>query len=85
MNADGAADSIQVLQRGRLAWQPHWSPDGAKLTFTMWQPSEVEHSYTMNVVGDHTPQKFENQEPGIKTVEAQWSPDGKRLVFSRDR
>ena len=57
----------------------------AKLTFTIWQPSEVEHSYTINVAGDHTPQKFENQEPGIKTVEAQWSPDGKRLVFSRDR
>jgi Tol biopolymer transport system component len=85
MNANGAPESLQVLLRGQLGWQPHWSSDGKKLAFTMRQPSSVEHSYTINVEGNHTPQKFQNQEAGIKTVEVQWSGDGKRLVCSRDR
>jgi len=88
MAADGAPETRLVVMRGRIGWVPNWSPDGKQLTFVLWTKKlgvDIDTSYVIDADGRGVPVKLKNQETGTRSVEVEWSPDGKTLVFASDR
>jgi WD40-like Beta Propeller Repeat len=71
----GAADPLDTC----FAAAPAWSPDGARLAFTVIRRSQPQ---LWIVEADGTGLR---PVPGARGYDPAWSPDGQHLVFSRDR
>jgi Tol biopolymer transport system component len=81
---DDAADP-QVIYRGRLGWDPAWSPDGRQIMFWQMDDAATRQLYVIDADGQKPPQRLANQEGTRFNSDALWSPDGKQIVFSSDR
>ena len=80
MNADGSG-VIQLTQNPADAWEPAWSPSGAKILFSSRRDENWE-VYAMNADGagqaNLTTNPAQDQEPA-------WSPDGSHIAFTSTR
>jgi Tol biopolymer transport system component len=82
---DGEPGEPKVVYKGRIGWDPAWSPDGRQLMFWQMDDAANRHLYVIDADGKTAPQRLANQEGTRFNSDAQWSPDGKRIVFSSDR
>jgi Tol biopolymer transport system component len=60
-----------------------FSPDGRRVVFT-WQPREGvdrDQLYLVDVDGAKPPEKLKGQDEAAGNGDADWSPDGKLIVF----
>jgi TolB protein len=57
---------------------PSWSPDGQRLLFKVWDPSD-RNLYVTTARPDGS-----DRRRLTKGVHPQWSPDGQRIVFMRE-
>lgn len=76
ISADGSVDRQLTNLKGRTC-DPDWSPDGSKIAATNYQGRGTTHSV---VVMDKDGKNISVASEGYG---ARWSPDGKKLVFSR--
>ncbi len=84
MKADGS-EQVQLTNDPEPDYLPAWSPDGKTILFTSWRKEKGEerapHIYIMNADGSSqlrlVAESLETSAGGT------WSPDGKRIVFSR--
>jgi Tol biopolymer transport system component len=74
-----------VVYKGRIGWDPAWSPDGRKMLFWQMDDTGNRHLHTIDADGKTPPQRLANQEGTRFNSDAQWSPDGKGIVFISDR
>lgn len=85
VNADGS-NQIQLTNNPDHEYLPSWSPDGNSITFTSWRKEAADtgrapHIYIMN--SDGTGQRRLVAQTVNTSAGAEWSPDGKYIVFSR--
>jgi Tol biopolymer transport system component len=84
-----AVRGAKVLHGGRLGWIPNWSPDGKQITFVTWEKKDgTDYDFTQVIDADgKSPMvRLKNQEnQGTRTSEAEWTADGKLMVFASDR
>jgi Tol biopolymer transport system component len=80
MRTDGSQPS-RVTNSKTIELDPTWSPDGARIAFTVLSNPEQDQSdiYVMNA--DGSGRKALTQGLGL-CYSPSWSPDGKRLAFS---
>lgn len=69
----------ETIVADRLSVSPKWSPDGGKILFWSDRSGSKEH-WTMNADGSNAAQLTDG---GGGYHEADWSPDGTRIVFRR--
>jgi Tol biopolymer transport system component len=83
--ADAEPGEVKVVYKGRLGWDPAWSPDGRQMMF--WQLDEAENRqlYVIDADGKAAPKLLANQAGTRFNSDAQWSPTGKQIAFSSDR
>ena len=75
------------------AYNPAWSPDGAKIAFTSIRDNEDWEIYVINADGtgaalvtDHLADQVSGmRNSGYRDFEPAWSPDGMKIAFSSDR
>jgi Tol biopolymer transport system component len=78
MNADGT--NVQQLTEDSLgAGNSNWSPDGTKITFVWQFEANDNEIYTMNADGSDVTQLTNYGDR--PTLEPEYSPDGKNIVF----
>jgi DNA-binding winged helix-turn-helix (wHTH) protein/Tol biopolymer transport system component len=58
---------------------PRWSPDGNQILFTDFTPAGVESTYVVSSKGG-TPERFIPEDNGPQN-DANWSPNGKKVVY----
>jgi Tol biopolymer transport system component len=75
--ANGSGGDVRLLTPERGNQRPHYSPDGAKISFIHNTPGKGWDVWVMNADGSD---KQQVTHVGSVT-EAQWSPDGEWLVF----
>ena len=79
INADLAADAVEVLCAGTNAQTPRWSSDSSMLAFTA-SIDGVRDIYCWNVTrSEEAPRKITSL--GDSASEIAWSPDGQYIVF----
>ena len=76
---DGSA-LLQLTARPMQVFMMHWSLDGRQLVLMGRQPGKPWKIYTMDADGGHL-QEILNEDRS--EADADWSPDGKSLVFGR--
>jgi len=81
----GEPDSCRVRYRGRIGWQPSWSPDGKQILFWIRDGNGAKHLHLIDVAGNDPPQKIPGQQGTYFNSDASWTPDGMRIVFISDR
>ena len=83
MRPDGG-DPIQLTKGPYEAWRPSWSPDGSRIAFDSNEGSNPGQRHIRIVSLDGNPLRTEPRTVtsgrGTNT-DAQWSPDGRRLVY----
>jgi TolB protein len=85
MRADGS-EQVQLTTHPESDYLPSWSPDGKTILFTSWRREEEDtarapHVYAMNADGSNQRRLVRRT---LNTSDgATWSPDGRRIVFSR--
>jgi len=79
MNADGSQQTRLTTNGVDEAYG--WSPDSQKILFDIWQSSSGAFIYSMNVDGS---QKVRLAHTDGFFSDAQWSPDGSRILFNTD-
>jgi Tol biopolymer transport system component len=72
VKVDGAAPSTESIL-------PQYSPDGARIAFTVWTDGELEQVWVMNADGSEETQLTE-----YGGTYPSWSPDGASIVYLRD-
>ena len=89
MNADGSGQ--RRLARGHVHFSVAWSPDGQKMLFERLNPRHParartrrfpEDLHVMNADGSGQRRLTRNPARDMDPV---WSPDGRRIVFDRER
>ncbi len=60
---------------------PRWSPDGKAILFTQNFPSGATDLWTIPPAAGASPKRVTQSDPGATRFEADWSPDGKQIVF----
>lgn len=85
VHADGS-NQTQLTNDPDHEYIPAWSPDGKFITFTSWRKEAADtgrapHIYIMN--SDGTGQRRLVHQTVNTSSGAEWSPDGKHIVFSR--
>lgn len=76
---DGS-DREMLISAPMKALAPRWSPDGRQIVFNGKTPGAIWRSYLIGANGG-TPQELA---PGRSVKDADWSPDGKRLVVTSE-
>lgn len=66
----------QMTNSTKPCLTPKWSPVGAQIAYTAKDKDDVNYVWVMGADGQNPTQLAPGEEPD-------WSPDGKRLVFSR--
>jgi Tol biopolymer transport system component len=80
VNADGTGErSFDDL--GETTLWPDWSPDGALIAVTVWDPT-TEQTDVWTVAPDGTGARNVSRDPAADMSPA-WSPDGTRLAWAR--
>jgi Tol biopolymer transport system component len=77
----------KLVGRSTFDGTPAWSPDGTKLAFRSMRPSPVgdySRIFVVNRDGSGLRQLTPETTEYTNDESASWSPDGTRLVFSRD-
>ena len=85
VNADGS-NQTQLTNNPDHEYIPSWSPDGKYITFTSWRKEPADtgrapHIYIMN--SDGTGQRRLIAQTVNTSSGAEWSRDGKYIVYSR--
>ena len=88
MNADGSG-VIQLVERSSFDGSPAWSPDGAQIAFRSENPGpfgSYGRIFLVNVDGTGLHQLTPEVSPGDYVYDdgARWSPDGSRILFTRN-
>jgi len=81
---DGAAEP-KAIYRGRIGWDPAWSPDGSQILFWLLEETGDRHLAVVDSEGQQPPKKLANQEGTHYNTDAEWSPSGNRIIFCSDR
>jgi len=75
-------------QRQQLTWppmaalNPHWSPDGKEIAFTMWLPGKTWKCAIISAEGGIPQRLTQNEKNDCPEIEANWSPDGTQITFA---
>src|ERR1700733_3028618 len=77
--ADGS-DRLQLTRSPVAAGLPRWSPDGSKIAFVDMQAGKYWRILLLPSEGGATEQMFPED---FLQIDAEWSPDGKRMVYGR--
>jgi eukaryotic-like serine/threonine-protein kinase len=77
--ADGS-ERLQLTHSPLLVVQPHWSPDGKRISFTGLEPDKPWRIYAVPSEGGN-PEPFLIEERS--QLDATWSPDGNSVAFGR--
>jgi TolB protein len=87
MDADGS-DQVNLTNNPASDHEPAWPLDGTKIAFTsIWGGNSVREIYVMKPRPEgekNRPQNLYKHSSAIDG-EANWSPDGKRITFTRGR
>ena len=88
MNADGSGQTLLVHRSPVYDGEPAWSPDGAEIAFTSFVDGPFGafgRIFIINVDGTGLRQLTPDVDPNAFEFDggASWSPDGKRIVFTR--
>jgi TolB protein len=68
---------------GIAARWPAWSPDGSRILFVRFNPSNgMGRIWIMNADGTG-PRQFASDTPGYRDYQPSYAPDGRHIVFSR--
>jgi Tol biopolymer transport system component len=79
--ADGS-DKVRLTVSPMTAWNPRWSPDGMQIAFIGITPEQGIQSYLIAADGTGTPELIPAVSGEAGEIDANWSPDGRSLVFS---
>ncbi|HUJ33212.1 MAG TPA: protein kinase [Candidatus Acidoferrum sp.] len=77
---DGS-DRLQLTDPPVLAFLPHWSPDGTQIAFTDLQTGRPWRTLLIPAQGGAA---HEMLAENLYQNDAEWSPDGKQMVFGRN-
>jgi Tol biopolymer transport system component len=80
-----AASEPKIVYRGKLGWDPAWSPDGREILFWLLEENGDRHIVAVDADGKNPPSKLANQVGTRLNTDPEWSPDSQRIVFSSDR
>jgi len=88
MNADGSGQTLLVHRSTFFDGEPAWSPDGRQIAFTSWIDGPFGpfgRIFLINVDGTGLRQLTPDVDPNDYQFDggASWSPDGRRIVFTR--
>lgn len=82
MDEDGTNQKLRMRAKGGYAIaEPKWSPRGDKIVFTLFAPGALPDICVVNVAGGE-PLNLTNSPKGWEGSPS-WSPDGRRIIFSR--
>jgi dipeptidyl aminopeptidase/acylaminoacyl peptidase len=77
--ADGS-ERLQLTFPPISALLPHWSPDGTQIAYSSTQPGQPLKLFLISAQGG-TPQEMLSEKDS--QVDANWSLDGKKIIFGR--
>jgi Tol biopolymer transport system component len=90
MNADGTGQTPVIHQSPYFDGEPVWSPDGNSLAFSSWKDGPFgpySRIYVVNVDGTGVRQVSPDVDNSVEYAAdfgISWSPDGTRIVFTRN-
>jgi Tol biopolymer transport system component len=82
---DDPAAEPTIVYRGKLGWDPAWSPDGQEILFWLLEENGDRHIVAVDADGKNPPRKLANQVGTRLNTDPEWSPDSRRILFSSDR
>jgi len=85
VGAKGEKESFSVRWRGKIGWQPSWSPDGKQILFWVNDGTGATHLNLIDSTGNAGPKEIAGQRGTFRNSDATWSPDGTRIIFASDR
>jgi eukaryotic-like serine/threonine-protein kinase len=77
---DGS-DRLQLTNPPVSAFLPRWSPDGTQIAFTDLQTGQPWKTLLISAKGGAAQEMLAES---LFQIDAEWSPDGKQMVFGRD-
>jgi Tol biopolymer transport system component len=73
------------IHRGKIGWDPAWSPDGRSILFWTIDENSNRRLVTIDAGGGQEPKLLADQDGVHYATDAEWSPDSKRIIFASDR
>jgi Tol biopolymer transport system component len=72
-----------VRYKGDIGWRPWWSPDGKQLLLWIRDKEQHRRVHVLDLDATSEPQLLKHQEETAFNSDANWSPDGKQIVWVR--